>query len=341
MSVAPDLDTSSLSTLLTSAMAALSKLAAALPLARILQLLLFLFALLNLKSIPLTWHFRFYRSLTQHFLLRRRALPAPSHLFSPITTSSRAPPLECDVNGHKSNSTYFSDLDIARTHLVCHLTKRAFALRREAGQPVMYVALAGVVALFRKELKPLQRYEISSRVLGWDRKWVWVVSHFVAPEGGERERAGPRAGGRRVYASALTKYVFKSGRVTVEPEVLWRESGLLPPRPEGASELLAPAGGSGSDTPGGNSDTGLPEKSTRTAAALEGRVEDLLRRDVDAVKTGGAEEGEGWSWERVEEERRRGCELAQCMLGLDALSEEFREGTEEGLVKVGNFGASI
>ncbi|KAF8242172.1 hypothetical protein K440DRAFT_591227, partial [Wilcoxina mikolae CBS 423.85] len=141
--------------------------------------LAFLLLLINIKTLPLTWHFRFYRSLLHHFLLLRRYPPKPTHLFSPLTTTSRASTYECDLNGHKSNSTYFADLDIARTHLVCHLTKRSFALRRARKDPVMYVALAGVTALFRREIPPFRKYTVSSRVLCWDRKWVFVVSHFV------------------------------------------------------------------------------------------------------------------------------------------------------------------
>lgn len=39
------------------------------------------------------------------------------HLFMPSILDTRPTLLECDFNLHKSNSTYFTDLDIARSHL--------------------------------------------------------------------------------------------------------------------------------------------------------------------------------------------------------------------------------
>ena len=264
---------------------------------------------------------RFWRAVYTHLFHRRRQLPAPAHLFSPLTTASRSSTYECDFNGHKSNSTYFSDLDIARCHLVCHLTKGAFARRRARAEPAMYVALAGVTALFRREIRPLAAYVVSSRVLGWDRKWLFVVSHFVSAGAGERV----------VYASCLSKYVFKSGRRTVPPEVVLAESGLLPPRPDAASGC-----GSGADTPlVGLREGRMGEQRVEDAVERIRRAvgaKDLVAEDVERVP----EEGY-WTWERIEAERKRGLELADHMMELDGLADEYREGDEEGLEKIGGF----
>jgi hypothetical protein len=209
---------------------------------------------------------------------------------------------------------------------VCHLTKQSFAARKARNDPLMYVALAGVTALFRREIKPFARYMVSSRVLAWDRKWLFVVSHFVGAE------KGPD-GKRALYASALSKYVFKSKRLTVSPEVVLVESGLLPPRPENATPMESGTS-SGVDTPA----VGLPE--TRMGEEkLEAAVERIAH--VDRVKEDAEREvceADGyWTWERVEAERKRGIELANHMIGLDGLAEEFREGDEEGLETVGPF----
>lgn len=263
-------------------------------------------------------------------MYKRRVQPSPTHLFSPVTTTSRSSTYECDLNGHKSNSTYFSDLDIARTHLMCHLTKPSFALRKLRNEPLMYVALAGVTALFKKEIKPFQKYNVSSRILAWDNKWVFVVSHFT----GGRDKEGNRV----IFASCLSKYVFKSQRRTVAPQIVLRESGLIPERPEGAGEVQASGGSSGVDTPVGLQETRMGEN----------RLEDVVERmtRVDRVKEDAerqAEQGKNakeegyWTWVRVEEERKRGLDLAKHMLMLDGLVEELREGTEEGHEKVGPF----
>lgn len=302
----------------TLAMAALSKLlllapAGPLTWGTILKLLFVLLALINIKNLPLTWHFRFYRSLFHHLLRRRSLHPTPSHLFSPISSTSRSPLYECDLNLHKSNSTYFSDLDIARTHLICHLIKRSLRARRG-----LYVALAGVSCLFRREIKPFEKYEIVSRLLAWDDKWVWVVSHFVS--------VGGAPGERKIFASALSKYVFKMGRKTIKPVDIFTECQLLPGRPAEAEakasgvEVLPTANGNGN----GNGHC---------------RTEKEVLEVLDAATAAAQEEHPDayWTWDRIEAERVRGCEIAKSMLGLDQLEGEIRSGEEEGLTKVGRF----
>ncbi|KAG0634901.1 HotDog domain-containing protein [Tuber brumale] len=293
----------------------------------IFKLVFLLLALVNIKSIPLTWHFRFYRSLYFHLLRRKKALPGRADLFSPITTTSRSPLYECDLNLHKSNSTYFSDLDIARTHLVCHLIKKSLSIRRKSKKQ-LYVALAGVSALFRREIKPFEKYEVVTRLLCWDTKWVFVVSHFVALKKG-------LDGKRKIFATCISKYVFKQGRVTVPPEEVLRESGLLPERPVGAEELTPAV--SGTASPRDDELVEISGKAIATAEAVGGSDGDALMRDLDRSLTQKGEGDEYWTWERIEAERKRGCGIAKYMIGLDPLDNELRDGTEEGLVHIGNW----
>lgn len=264
--------------------------------------------------------------------IHKSIYPAPSHLFSPRLTLSRSPPYECDLNGHKSNSTYFSDLDIARTHLMAHLTKKSFQVRKQRGDKLMYVALAGVACMWRREIKPGVRYAIRTRVLGWEGKWVFVVSHFTTPdwrpaEGKEGEEGYKPAKGK-LYATALSKYVFKSGRQTVPPETVFRESGLIPERPEGSAPTPRDRSPDGT---GANTPDGLNEDIT-----AESQVERLVRETKEvARKEKGKRDGEDyWTWERIEAERKRGLEVAKAFLELDPLDGEIRNGGEEGLARV-------
>lgn len=251
----------------------------------------------------------------------KRRAPKTTELFAPISSISRSPFYECDMNIHKSNSSYSSDLDIARTHLFAHLIKKSLAKHHRAGKP-LYVALAGVNILFRKEIKPFEKYQIDTRVLAWDEKWFWVVSHFVEVDGAKSKRktgsngsavASSPLGDRKIFASCLSKYVFKSGRITVRPEVVLRESGLLPDRPEGSSGLAS--GTSSPPAVGPNSGPGAGTwEPPKPAASLP--------------------EGE-WTWERIEAERLRGLQVARQMLALDSLDQEFiGSGTSPGGIGV-------
>ncbi|PYI01525.1 hypothetical protein BO78DRAFT_455888 [Aspergillus sclerotiicarbonarius CBS 121057] len=232
------------------------------------------YILLNLKGLPFVWHLRLLNVLKSHILFHRpRTISItngphpPQTLFYPIITTSRSPLLETDYNMHKSNATYFTDLDINRVHLIASLFKNQLSLGFSGGE--LGIALGSTACVFKREIKPYQKYEIHSRVLGWDGKWLVLVSHFVRPDSAKGKGMGEVVDEKRILASAVTKYVFKRGRVSVSPETVLTAAGLL------------------------------PEK--------------------------GAEGKEGcWSWERVEEERLKGLEVAKYFLALDELHKTFR-----------------
>ncbi|PWY86604.1 hypothetical protein BO94DRAFT_575650 [Aspergillus sclerotioniger CBS 115572] len=239
------------------------------------------YILLNLKGLPFVWHIRLLNVLKSHILLHRPRTISITHgphtpetLFYPVITTSRSPLLETDYNMHKSNATYFTDLDINRVHLIASLFKNQLSLGFSGGE--LGIALGSTACVFKREIKPYQKYEIHSRVLGWDGKWLVFVSHFVRPaaRGVKGKVSGEGKGEvdeKRILASAVTRYVFKKGRVSVSPETVLTAAGLL------------------------------PEK------GVEGK-----------------EQEGGWSWERVEEERLRGLEIAKSFLALDELHQTFR-----------------
>jgi hypothetical protein len=150
--------------------------------------------------------------------------------------TSSSPLMEIDYNMHKSNSTFFSDLDVSRTHLLVALFKPALAVGRLGGS--LNIALGGTSCLFKKPIAPCQKYEVWSRVLAWDDKWLYIVSHFVrsgkikprsvAPSGMDVVGKLSFAPSDAVLASSISRYVFKDGRKTVNPESSIRQLKLIP-----------------------------------------------------------------------------------------------------------------
>ncbi|KAF3917176.1 hypothetical protein ABW20_dc0103229 [Dactylellina cionopaga] len=328
------------------------------------RLVAVLIVLANLKILPFFWHSRFWYALYIHLMSRRRIHPNPTQLFVPVKISSRSPLYECDFNYHKSNSTYFSDLDIARTHLVAHLIKKSLRQRRQRGDKPLYVALGGVMSLFRREIKPYEKYEVWSRVLSWDEKWFWVVSHFVSAKG------DPKHGGKRkIYASSLSKYVFKVERKTIPPIEVLEESGLLPKRPLPLQSATPPDERSESTTSSSSAHAAGLMESADLIVKTEVLHPHLQHLDVDSnagSDTGSAvpvivvkpdsaearlaaEEDElemierikNWDWETVERLRKQGLKTAHHMLGLDSLEGEFEKGNERVGSRVGEYPASI
>lgn len=200
------------------------------------------------------------------------------------------------------------------------ITKQVFKNRRFRGERPMYIAVAGVSALFLKEIKAYTVYEVSSRIVSWDgSKWLWIVSHFHSPLKGKKDKDGKVT----LYATAISKYCFKDGRRTIKPEAVLRDGGLLPRAPPN----MQPATTTTTSIMT-NSDT------TCVSARTEAVTEDFEKMVLEQSQGHG---DEYWTWARIEQERERGQYLANCMLGLDGLLDEFREGQEEGFVHLGTF----
>lgn len=267
---------------------------------------------------------RVFHSFILHTLRPRRPLP-PRALFHYSITSTRNTLLESDYNLHKSNSTYFSDLDVSRSHLITHLLGPAMPRLADNGKNRLVldrdgfavrggfgIGLGAVFCSFRREIGVMQGYETWSRVLSWDRKWLYIVTHFVVKgkvrptgwDGRARGKVRPKNVrvegldegkeedfGKWVIATAVSKYVFKLGRFTVHPAIVIGENGLLPERPGG----------------------------WRAGEGEVGAEEEL--GDVD-------QEGE-WDWRRVEHERRKGMEYAEHFAKLDGTNRLF-DGGEDG-----------
>ena len=191
------------------------------------------------KTFPFAYVFRFYyHTIIGLFMSRTKYLQtkknsfgynSPQHLFKWITLKSRVSPLELDMYFHKLNSTYFLDLDIARTKLLTRILQSFwwYSYDNESGRNKKpreiknfpYTPVATVQCRFIRELKPFQKFNISSRILAWDNKWLFVLSKFTTQKSKGKEEV--------LNAIALTKYVFKSGRITVPPKEALSICGFL------------------------------------------------------------------------------------------------------------------
>ena len=184
---------------------------------------------LSIYAFP-SWHIQFLGNFLYYFILFPKAAarpPNPDLLFASNTRTTRCSPFAYDVNGHKSNSTYFLDADISTTEHVARLVAPSFNAHRKAGRFV-FPRLGSVGGAFFREIKLWQRYTISSRIVAWDEKWFYVVTKFesTTPDGSSTKVE--KKAEKKLHAILLSKFIFKHGRATIEPEQVWRESGLIP-----------------------------------------------------------------------------------------------------------------
>ena len=265
-----------------------------------------------------------------------------------MITSSWNSPYDCDYNLHKSNSTYFADLDVARAHLVGNIIRTGLQRLNagdEEGLPAevravkgkYYVALGAIGCFFQREVPPMARFEIYTRILSWDRKWLYLVSHVVKKGAIKPDsyvlqpwKKGKRAADakksdeedlkKHVYATSIARYVMKKGRLTVNPEIILERSRMLPPRPEGVglpprtedSVVPTPAG---ENTPAGDAVVSSPERIATEVSSKLGS---------DAVVEG--EGDDGWTWDKMEAERLRGLKMASHFDQLSGIHDEIRAG---------------
>jgi len=257
-----------------------------------------------------------------------------------VICTSRSPLLECDYNLHKSNSTYFSDLDVARSQLIsCIFTRYLDTLSepsKEDNQKGSFsFALGTVTCQFKREISPYQQYEMWTRVLSWDRKWLYLVTQTIAADkvkprsytlqpwkkGASDPRVRNPSDGTEInpaiLATSIARYVFKRSRVTIPVNTILTAAGLLPGKPDDIS--LA--------------QTSTLEAKSTNPIAERSAVENGGTETVKEVPLKLASGSDIWDWERIEEERLRGWRIAQLVAGLDSAQEVFTGDSQPALGK--------
>lgn len=89
-------------------------------------------------------------------------------------TRFRVLPTDLDVNGHMNNGRYLTVMDLGRVDLFVR-SGLAGAMRRNRWSGVV----ASMAIRFRRPLDPFRRYELRSRVIGWDDRWFFLEQRFV------------------------------------------------------------------------------------------------------------------------------------------------------------------
>lgn len=153
--------------------------------------------------------------LTMATLRPRRAVPGRTMADTSVTRM-RVQPFDLDLYRHMNNGVYLQCMDIARSNLLADLG--AFGLLGERG---WYPVVAAQTIKYRRSLLPFQRFEIRTRVLGWDERVVYLEQEFV--RGADHVARGVVAGrflsrdGARVPAPEVAALI--AGEPTASPEL--------------------------------------------------------------------------------------------------------------------------
>jgi len=159
-----------------------------------------------------------FRTILHRILSPRRS---PLGVRDVGTMSLRVLPTDIDVLRHMNNGVYFSIMDLGRMDLLI----RAGSWKKLSAKGY-YPVMANETISFRKSLNLWKKFDLETRVVGYDEKAVFVEQRFVV--GGE------------IYAQAMTRARFlkRSGGTVSVAELLdtigW--DGEQPVLPEWVSE---------------------------------------------------------------------------------------------------------
>lgn len=97
-----------------------------------------------------------------------------ARLLEPVRTPFRVMPTDLDLLRHVNNGVYFSLLDVARMDLLLRAGLGG-ELKRRGWFPVVSAESIG----FRRSLELFQRFDVETRVLGWDDRSFYIHQRFI------------------------------------------------------------------------------------------------------------------------------------------------------------------
>ncbi|WP_277213112.1 acyl-CoA thioesterase [Isoptericola croceus] len=111
--------------------------------------------------------------LAKASLLPRTPVPGRG-LLEASTTVLRVHPGDLDMYFHVNNGSYLQMMDVARSNLIADLG--GFRLLKDKG---WYPVVAASTMMYKRSLQLFDRVEISTRVLGWDARVVYIEQVFT------------------------------------------------------------------------------------------------------------------------------------------------------------------
>ncbi len=139
----------------------------------------------------------YFRLLLLFFKIKRNR--DYQSLLEAVDIEYKALPSDCDINLHLTNSRYLAMMDLARTWM----TERVGLLNTIMKKRWFPIVNATAITYIR-DIKPMQRYTISTRLVGWDHKYFYIEQKFHSARG--------------LHAIAYVRGVFKRKRGVVSVE---------------------------------------------------------------------------------------------------------------------------
>ncbi len=132
----------------------------------------------------------------------------------------RVLPTDLDFSLHMNNARYLSLMDLGRVDLLARLGLVRLAFRGH------WMPVLGAVSIrYLRPLGPFDRYELVTRLLGWDEKWFYLEQRFEA--------------GDRLMARAIVKGLLRGPDGSIPSAAVLAHVGHTDPSPPLPPEVTA------------------------------------------------------------------------------------------------------
>ena len=146
----------------------------------------------------MSFFFRFLKVILGAWWGKRRSFHEPSRL------SIRVWPNDLDLNIHMNNGRYLTLMDMGRMDMML----RTGAMKLWFGRGWQPMIATSMCRHF-KALRCFQKFELQTRVIGWDEKWIYFEQRFIS--------------GGALYALGIVKAVMVNSQGPVPTQVLFKE----------------------------------------------------------------------------------------------------------------------
>jgi acyl-CoA thioesterase FadM len=143
-------------------------------------------------------------------------------VLDPSIIRLRVLPNDLDFNMHMNNGRYLTMMDLGRFDLILRNGLMKLMLKKKS------VPILGAAKIrYRLPLMPFQPYDLETRVVAWDEKWVFMEQRFIVV-------SGPKKGAVAAIAVVKGSFYDKQRKaMTPTAEILealgWQ--GAAPARP--------------------------------------------------------------------------------------------------------------
>jgi len=108
-------------------------------------------------------------------LILRLFKPRPMGLLDTSTIQGRVWLNDLDNNIHMNNGRYLTLMDLGRLDIILSCGLLGTCLKKR-----WFPVVGALKILFLRPLEPFQKFELKTRIIGWDSKWLYLEQWFEA-----------------------------------------------------------------------------------------------------------------------------------------------------------------